>query len=159
MTNKHYKSYQEAVLESNLWSFQLFTPKKEEFNVKTCPRRSRLMLAYRTLCCSIDTMIDTHCELKPAIKNALIRSWSMVAWLYSFFFARRPNLRYFGTTGMCVCVCVRARVHVCVHLCVCMCAFVCMCVCVYRAASIGWGFGVRNARAVRCQPIKSRKSQ
>ena len=24
-----------------------------------------------------------------------------------------------------------------------------------RAANIGWGFGVRNARAVRCQPIKS----
>ena len=28
-----------------------------------------------------------------------------------------------------------------------------------RAANIGWGFGVRNARAVHCQPIKSRKSQ
>ena len=28
-----------------------------------------------------------------------------------------------------------------------------------RAANIAWGFGVRNARAVRCQPIKSRKSQ
>ena len=49
MTNKHYKSYQEAVLESNLWCFQLFPPKKEEFNVKTSPRRSRLTLAYRTL--------------------------------------------------------------------------------------------------------------
>ena len=28
----------------------------------------------------------------------------------------------------------------------------------YRAANIGWGFGVRNARAIRCQPIKSQNS-
>ena len=129
MTNKHYKSYQEACLESNLWYFQLFPLKEEEFNVKTFPRRSRLTPAYRTLCCSI----DTHCQFKPAIKLLWL---GVEVWCLFFFLAHRPNLRYFGTgIHVCLCVCVCACVTACVCVCsacvrACVRACVCVCVCV-----------------------------